>query len=93
MPKYRVGLLSRQGADIVIVQLEDAFQHKSADEQYRAVAELQVRANAAGLNGIVVPVWNNAGQIAFIAPPKFHGFLQGIDIEFVTVNFNRELCW
>ena len=58
MPKYarRVAQVGRAPTSS-IVQLEDASQHKSADEQYRAVAELQVRAQRrTGLNGIVVPV-------------------------------------
>jgi hypothetical protein len=77
MPKFKIAHVREQGVDLVIVPLESSFGHKTQDDQNRAITELRMRSNAAGLVGAVVPVWDNgAGRMAFIAPHHGIHFLE-----------------
>ena len=59
MPTFRVAHLREQGQNIIIVPLDPDFGRKPRNEQHDVMAELQARANSAGLAGTVVPVWDN----------------------------------
>ena len=94
MPKFDVAHIREQGVDLIIIPLESNFGYKSQDEQRSALDELQMRSNAAGLGGTVVPVWDGGGgRMAFIAPPNWHPFFQGINLAWVGANLNRQIYW
>jgi hypothetical protein len=94
MPRFKVAHLHEQGQGMIIVPLDSSFGHKVSQDQNDTTAELQVHAQAAGLAGTVVPVWDSGGgRMAFIAPTQWHPFFRSIDLRFVAVNINRELYW
>ena len=94
MPRFKVAHIREQGVDLIIVPLESAFGFKGASEQRAAVAELQVRAGAAGLAGTVVPVWDGGGgRMSFMAPQGWHPFFQGLSLPDVGAMINKEIWW
>jgi hypothetical protein len=93
MPHFKVAHVREQGVDLIIIPLDSNFGAKSQSEQHGAISELQVRASSAGLAGKVVPVWDNGGRMAFIAPPNWHPFFKDLNLGFVAQNLNRELYW
>ncbi|HTA64664.1 MAG TPA: hypothetical protein VK753_04090 [Xanthomonadaceae bacterium] len=94
MPRYKIAHVREQGVDLIIVPLEDAFEHRSEPEQRQTISTLQVRARSAGLAGTVVPVWNQSnGCMRFIAPPNWHAFFKSLSLPLVCSALNRELYW
>jgi len=51
---------------LIIVPLASNFGQKGISEQQEVIAELQIRAQSAGLAGTVVPVWTSGGRSNFI---------------------------
>ena len=94
MPNFKLAHFREHGVDLIVVPLDGSFGRKSKRDQEEAIAGLQARSNAAGLRGTVVPVWDSGnGQMAFIAPPNWHPFFSGLDLQMVWANVNRELSW
>ena len=93
MPHFEIAHLNEQGQDMVIIPLEDSFDHRSDREQQSTVDELQLRSSAAGLKGIVVPVWNSGDRMRFIAPIKWHAFFQDMSMPSVQARLNKTLSW
>lgn len=93
MPRYKVAHLREQGQDMIIIPLESSFEWKSPDDQEGTIAELQTRAENAGMAGTVVPVWENHGRMKFIAPPPWHPFFGSLNMRAVMANINKELFW
>lgn len=93
MPHLKIAHLRQQGQDMIIVPLDDNFGYKSDNEQHGAIAELQARSRNAGLAGTVVPVWEDGGHMAFIAPRPWHPFFSSLDLQTVLANVNKELSW
>jgi sugar phosphate isomerase/epimerase len=89
---FKVAHIREQGVDLVITPLDTDFGFRTEAEQQRIAAVLQACARTAGLEGIVVPVWNHGdGRMAFLAPREFHPFFRRIDLSFVMANINRTL--
>ena len=61
MPNLKIAHLNEQGQDMIIVPLDRSFGHKTEDDQYEAIDEIQRHALGAGLRGTVVPVWDSGG--------------------------------
>jgi hypothetical protein len=58
------------------------------------LAALGFQANKAGLRGAAVAVWDaGGGRMGFIGPHQWHAFLQGINLQFVMANLNKEIFW
>jgi len=93
MPRFKVAHLREQGQDMVIIPLDSSFRYKTDEEKDAAIEEFQVRSLAAGLAGTVVPVWDNGGRMAFIAPRPWHPFFQSLSLPLVYRNLNKELYW
>jgi hypothetical protein len=93
MPRYKIAHVHEQGNDLIIIPLESSFGYRSQNDQHAEIGEFQMRANAAGLRGTVVPVWDSAGRMAFIARRDWHPFFASIDLAWVGRNLNRELYW
>jgi hypothetical protein len=58
MTTLQIAHLNKQGQDMIIVPLDDAFGNKTQQDQRRAIVEIQMHARSAGLRGEVVPVWD-----------------------------------
>jgi hypothetical protein len=94
MPRYSVAHVRERGTDLIIVPLQPSFGRKTLQQQQEDISELQARALAAGLAGIVVPVWDSGGgRMAFLAPQKWHPYFRSLDLPGVFANINRELFW
>ena len=94
MPHFKVAHVREQGVDLIIIPLDKAFGWKSAADQDAAIHELQDRANAAGLAGTVVPIWDGGGgRMKFMAPQAWHPFFRGLTLRAVAMNVNKEICW
>lgn len=92
METFQIAHIREQGVDLVITPLDTEFGLRTQTEQRRIAALLQACAKNAGLEGTVVPVWDNGdGRMAFLAPREFHPFLRTIDLSFVMANINRTL--
>lgn len=93
MPSFEVAHIREQGVDLIIIPLNWTFGSKGTSDQQGMVAELQMRAEAAGLAGTVVPIWESGGRMAFLAPPNWHSFFRSISLNYVARNINRRLYW
>jgi hypothetical protein len=93
MPTFKVAHLHEQGQDMVIVPLDSTFGQKSQDQQGEIVDDLQSHSVGAGLKGTVVPVWDNHGRMAFIAPRPWHPFFQSLSLQRVFANINKQISW
>lgn len=93
MPTFKVAHLREQGQDLVIIPLDSSFGHKSEQEQRKVIAELQRHSRGAGLRGTVAPVWESSGRTSFIAPRAWHPFFQGISLQNIWANVNKEISW
>lgn len=94
MPRLKIAHIFQQGQNAIIIPLESSFGANPLSRQQEISAELQMRANAAGLIGIVVPVWDGGqGRMAFLAPQNWHPFFRSITLQWVAANLNRELSW
>jgi hypothetical protein len=67
--------------------------YRTQDEQNAVIAELQLHANAAGLRGTVVPIWESDGRYNCIAPRPWHSFFNGLSPQWVGLNINRYIEW
>ncbi|MGA2990560.1 MAG: hypothetical protein ABSD88_08795 [Candidatus Korobacteraceae bacterium] len=94
MPRFKVAHIKEQGNNMIIVPLESGFGMKSQTDQGEITGELQLHAQAAGLAGTVVPVWDaGSGRMGFFAPHNWQAFFKSISLQWVSVNINKELYW
>lgn len=93
MPRFKAAHIREQGIDLIIIPLDSSFHHKSQQEQTEIIDELQMRANAAGLAGTVIPVWTVGDRMGFIAPQNWHPFFRSITRDAIYMNLNKEIFW
>jgi hypothetical protein len=94
MATFDVAHITESGVNFIIVPMHSNFGVKTAHEQNAVVSKLQLHANAAGLTGTVVPVWDSGnGRLAFVAPPDRQLLLRHIDLGYVAQKINKELSW
>jgi hypothetical protein len=94
MTTMEIAHVREQGIDLIVIPLDSSFGRKSTHAQHEVINELQARSRSAGLNGTVVPVWDNGGgRMAFIAQRNWHAFFQSIGLNWVYANLNRQLSW
>jgi hypothetical protein len=92
MPRYKVAHVKEQGVDLIIIPLERRFGSLGNSAQNTERDQLQVRANAAGLAGTVVPVWNVGGnRMGFLAPSGFRPFFSGLSLHQAHQRVNKEI--
>ncbi len=92
MPTFQVAHLRREGQDVIIVPVDRSFGKRSLTEQARIQEAFQRSAAATDMQGVVVPVWEDAsGRLAFRAPPLWHDFFKSIDMVYVATALNRSL--
>ncbi|WP_082482793.1 hypothetical protein [Methylobacterium sp. Leaf123] len=94
MPSFDVAHLHKQGQDMIIFPLDRSFGYKSDREQSEILAELEERANNAGLRGTAVAVWDGGGgRSAFRAPRPWHPFFSTFGLRDVLRNVNKQISW
>lgn len=93
MPSLDIAHLRQQGVDMIIVPLDHTFDNKSPQERASAIREIQYHAHEANLAGTVVPVWDNGGRMAFIAPNAWHPFFRSLNVQDIRRNINKTLSW
>lgn len=93
MPRLKAAHIREQGQDMIIFPLDGSFGSKSSSDQSDALAELEYRANDAGLAGRAVAVWESSSRMYFMGPRPWHGFLQSISMQWVWMNVNKEISW
>jgi hypothetical protein len=92
MPTFQVAQLRRDGQDVIIVPVDRSFGKRTPAEQARIQEAFQRSAAGADMQGVVVPVWEDAsGRMAFRAPPPWHEFFKSIDMVYVATALNRTL--
>jgi hypothetical protein len=94
MPTYKVAHIHEQGQDMIIFPLGSQFGRMTSSDQDAELNTLGFRANAAGLKGAAVAVWDNGGgRMGFFGPQQWHQFLRSINLRFVLANVNKEISW
>jgi hypothetical protein len=93
MPSLKAAHIREQGQNMIIFPLDSAFGSKSSDDQAETLAELENRANAAGLAGHAVAVWESGSRMHFMGPRPWYGFLKGLTMHWVWANVNKEISW
>jgi hypothetical protein len=93
MPSFDVAHLHEQGQDMLLFPLDHSFDSKPTGEKNSILAQLQMRANRAGLKGQAVAVWERGNETRFLGPPPWRAFFESIDMGFVLANVNREISW
>lgn len=92
MSEFEIAHIREQGQDMIVVPLSDEFGRKTPQQQAATERELQICANAAGLAGTVVTVWDGGGgRLHFRAPREWRPFFQSIDLAWVSMQLNRTL--
>jgi hypothetical protein len=94
MPRFEVAHIKEQGVNLIIVPLASTFGRLSSTEQNARTRQLQIRANAAGLAGTVVTVWDAGdNRMGFLAPTGYFPFFSGLSLSQVQQNINKEISW
>jgi hypothetical protein len=94
MPTYHVAHINMAGTPIIVVPVNAAFLQQSQIDQDALLLELRKRANQAGLQGNVVPVWDmGGGKMGFRAPMEQHAFFQKVSLEVLKKGINKEFYW
>lgn len=91
MPVFKIAHIKQNGVNVIILPLAPHFGTLTLEEKDSVVTAFQKSAAEALLNGTVVPVWDNAGKMHFIAPSLWHGFFGTLSLKTVRANLNREL--
>ena len=92
MANFDVAHLRIQSVDVVIVFLNQAFDHKSQQEQNEVSNAFQICSQQAGLAGNVVLVWTDSlGQFKFLAPSNQHAFFRTADYRQLYGQVNKRL--
>jgi hypothetical protein len=92
MNRFQVAHLKIHNVDVVIIFLNERFDHLSDAEQSRAHGELQLASHSAGLRGNTVLVWNDAfGRMKFRAPRNQQVFFQSVSYMYLYSQVNRTL--
>jgi hypothetical protein len=92
MGSYYVAKICEQGENMILVAVDSSFQYKILSYQREIAVALHRCAAAAGLKGIVIPVWEDFfGSFCFLAPTTWHPFLRTIDMDYVLANYNDKI--
>jgi hypothetical protein len=94
MPQFNVAHLREQGQDMLLFALEgSSFHNKSESQQSEILAELQLRANRAGLAGQAAIFWDYGSSGYFRGPRPWHPFLRSVSTSWVVSQANRTISW
>lgn len=93
MPTFQIAHVREQGEDIIFILLDQSFARQTDESQAAQIAELQERANSAGLSGIVVPCWYEIHRWHFVGPPQWRALFESIPPGWVKQRLNHNLRW
>ena len=93
MPSFKVAHIREQGQDMLLFPLSGNFGVKGPKEQDKVLAELQARAQAAGLTGRAVAVWELGGRTYSVGPKPWEAFLGSLSMKFVLQKVNTTISW
>jgi hypothetical protein len=93
MPSLELAHIREQGQDMLIFPLDDSFGRKTESDRAAMLTMLERRAHAAGLAGGAVAIWEHGSHTHFMGPRPWRPFLEGIDMDWVWANVNREISW
>ena len=91
MAQYKIAHLREQGQDMIIIPLDNSFEHKTQHDQDAIIESLQACAMSAGLAGRVVVVWRVGSRHKFIAPPQWQSFFKTLPWNTIIANLNKTL--
>lgn len=92
MQTFDVAYFKRQGQTVVLVVVGASFTGMPESDKSRACIALQSCARSAGLDGTVVPVWDDqSGRPRFWAPPEWLPFFESLTWQNVADNINGSL--
>lgn len=93
MPSIQVAQLHEQGQDMVIVIMAPAFARALPTQQEATIAQLQEKAKACGLKGLIAMVWDAGGKMDYLVPQPWHDFFRCITLDEVRSRINAEISW
>ena len=93
MPSFDVAHIREQGQSMLLFPLNSSFGQKSRSDQYNVLAELEIRANAAGLGGHAAAFWQIGGRTHHVGPRRWSAFLQSVSMRLVLSNVNHKISW
>lgn len=93
MPSIPVANIHEQGQDMIIVIMDPGFVKATPTQQEATIGQLQQRAEASGLKGLVAMVWNAGGKLDYLAPQPWHAFFASITLDDVRARINAEIRW
>jgi hypothetical protein len=93
MPSFKVAHINEQGQDMLLFPLDPSFGLKGPVIQNNALAELQTRANNAGLAGRAVAVWEEGNKTMSIGPEPWKAFLGSLSMQYVLKRVNKSISW
>jgi hypothetical protein len=92
MNSFTIAHLKIQNVDVVIVFLNETFDHKTDEEQREIQMGLQLCARNAKLAGNVVLLWmDSQGRTRFIAPQRQHPFFKTASYQQLYSQANKTL--
>ena len=92
MPQYDIAHIREQGQDIIIIRLSSNYRYKTDSKLNTIRDDLRACAQAAGLAGTVVTVWDDGGgRMGFLAPGCWRPFFSSMTLSDIYANINMTL--
>lgn len=92
MAVYRVAHLNKRGTDVVVVPLHPSFEFQPLATQQQIIKQLEACAKKVGLNGIIVPVWDNGKNgLGFQAPSELNYYFSQVSMLDITGQLQYKL--
>ncbi len=90
--QFDVSHFRARGELLAVVFVGPALQRLKPLARERALSDLRRCAQAAGLAGTVVPVWEGgAGELCFLAPQPWHAFFENTSLGELAESVNTRL--
>ena len=92
MTDIHVAHLRLQGTDFILVPLSSGMARLTTADQKTVISELRSLARGAGLGGDIVPVWQGASGMSYLADPRHHSTLsKTLRLDVVKEHLNRKI--
>jgi class 3 adenylate cyclase len=92
MTDIHVAHLRLQGTDFILVPLSSGMARLTTVDQTAVISELRSLARSAGLGGDIVPVWQGASGMSYLADPRHHSTLsKTLRLDVVKEHLNRKI--
>jgi hypothetical protein len=92
MVQYQVARLHDQGQDIYAIIVEPRYGGLTCEDKNQIRKSIKLCARSAGLDGVIVTVWNaGGGRMGFLAPEQLTTFFHNITIADVMAKVSLTL--